>query len=1840
MSLRSNSSSHLQLYSLLLPPQNPKFLSTTLQFPHLRFRKLRRLKVSSSPYSFFTDFFSNLPSPNPLDLIAPALGTGAALYLSRLHRRPPDEESLHPPCDVGSWILVSSPTPFNRFVLLRCPSISFEDSDLLEGVNERLLKEDTHFVNLDRGRIPAAACSDGAGLQEKLAYQRVCIGAGDGGVLSLDWPANLELGKERGLDTTVLIVPGTTEGSMESSIQSFVCEALVHGCFPVVMNPRGCAGSPLTTARLFTAADSDDIRTAIQFINKSRPWATLMSIGWGYGANMLTKYLGEVGERTPLTAAVCVDNPFDLKEATRSFPHHIAMDQKLTGGLIDILRTNKELFQGRRKEFKVAEGLSATTLRDFERAISMIPYGFEDIEEFYSKSSTRQLVGRLKIPSDDGTVPLFSIPRSSIAENPFTSLLLCSCSSPSTSAVDGSAILWCQHLAIEWFSAVELALLKGRHPLLKDVDITIKPSKGLALVEGRELGGKVSSGRGILGTDDTTHSYLSYENGDDFFNHTQSDILNGFHADQFKGMLQEIEDEVQNKLNVPEKDFQGRLNVGSVEPHQEKSINGLQQSTSVNADLVNGGGDSPLDDERSQSIQSAEFVMNVFDATVPGTLAEEQKKKVITAMEQGETFVKAMQGAVPDDVRGKLTAAVSEVVRTQEVNLNFVGLKEKIKEKFKGFARANGGHNSTHSSNHMQEGVGTEKKSSEGGISYDSNTWMEDDFTHRSSGDGLSNDEGNSQTDPEKSFMRSGSEVPLKSQKSANSGHSHGDEMITPGTIDSQEKEHAVEKDEALQSKAAHGSSYVESGSGGGTSNHPNSSEKPSRIEEAVGEQHKMNETTDGQAVRKEVISHPKNEGPEATTDQGKPFSELEESSSSGLSSSEPLSVEKEENDVEKNEGKSVQPMRQSPSAKGDEPLPVTVSSSGSPSINMTQALDALTGFDDSTQMAVNSVFGVIENMIDHLEKENPQGNEDNGSKNEDQGSGNASQGPPTSTDMQSGKENGENGSSTQPDVMQSSSYSVNNCLQECTESHQDVEKRSGDEMLNAKLNLLPVNSIGKSQRDNSDRSHIDKEDKSGIRGPTDPVPFMEESKKIKHMRGFPLHISVNPYGDSVYKEYLRKCLLSKIPNTKPLDLDSTTDLFLEFFPEEGEWKLLDQLGNTRESMDDTETRNDVNGKGQDNGSSLVDGGEKIIEPTYVVLDSQLEHESMEKSQKTEPLDGWNKKDESSTAAMEELSLLVKNIVLDALKVEVSRKLGLPDVKAIESNIAYDMEQVADAVAIAIRHNKELCHSLENKDPSKMNFDTLQGEYIMQTISSALLDTSHLRNVVPVGVIVGSILAALRNYFPVATLHGDNLNPLTQNLAGSIRNKFYGHENEVENDNHIVSEKDSYDYLNSSQGRGTGKFEAAMSNNDSVMVGAVTAALGASALLAHHKGKELFSYGNTELPSGAIHVKREQQKGHERLDDEEQEMNQNNIVTSLAEKAMSVAAPVVPTRSDGEVDQERLVAMLADLGQKGGILRLIGKVALLWGGIRGAMSLTDKLISFLHIAERPLFQRILGFAFMVLVLWSPVVVPLIPTLVQNWVAKSSNGIAEYASIIGLYTAVMILVMLWGKRIRGYENPTEQYGLNLASFPKLRNFLKGLTGGIMLVLLIHTMNSLLGCAHFASPLGLPLSQSGIIIWLKALGKMLVLTVQGIMPATGVAIVEELLFRSWLPEEIAVDLGYHRAIIISGLAFSLLQRSLFAIPGLWLLSLALAGAKKRGDGNLSLPIGLRTGILTANFVLQTSGFLTYRSNAPFWLTGIHPWQPFGGIVGLTFCVALAILLYPRQPRQRKKPRVIFD
>lgn len=107
--------------------------------------------------------------------------------------------------------------------------------------------------------------------------------------------------------------------------------------------------------------------------------------------------------------------------------------------------------------------------------------------------------------------------------------------------------------------------------------------------------------------------------------------------------------------------------------------------------------------------------------------------------------------------------------------------------------------------------------------------------------------------------------------------------------------------------------------------------------------------------------------------------------------------------------------------------------------------------------------------------------------------------------------------------------------------------------------------------------------------------------------------------------------------------------------------------------------------------------------------------------------------------------------------------------------------------------------------------------------------------------------------------------------------------------------------------------------------------------------------------------------------------------------------------------------------------------------------------------------------------------------------------------------------------------------------QLIEYLKGLVGGVLFIFSIHAVNAFLGCASFSWPHIIP--SLDIIAWLKVYGQMGLLIVQGTVMASAISLVEELLFRSWLPQEIAVDLGYHKGIIISGLAFSFLQRFVF-------------------------------------------------------------------------------------------------
>ncbi|XP_019100015.1 PREDICTED: uncharacterized protein LOC104779638 isoform X1 [Camelina sativa] len=1804
----------------------------------------KRARFKQQTRSSFRVNSSILPPPFdgsvPLDSFAPSVAgfaSGFAVFLSsRLFGR--RSSIVDDDVVAGEWILLTTPTPFNRFVLLRCSSLfSFDDSS--ESLSDRLVTDERHFVTSDTGKITVSSPDE----KTPLEYQRVCITTEDGGVVSLDWPANLDIKEERGMDTTVIFIPGTPQGSMDEGVRSFVCEALRRGLFPVVMNPRGCAGSPLTTPRLFTAGDSDDVSTALRFLTKTRPWTTLTAVGRGYGANMLTKYLAEAGERSPLTAAVCIDNPFDLEEITRTSPYSTSLDQQITGGLVEILLANKELFQGRAKAFDVGKALSSKSVREFDKALSMVTYGCESIEDFYSSCATRDVIGEIKVPvlfiQNDNVVPPYTIPRSSIAENPYTSLLLCS-SSPDL--IDGRtvAVSWCQDLAIEWLTAVELALLKGRHPLLKDVDVTVNPSKGLVFSEARAPEKSIGAKKLVQAAHKKT--------------------VNGYDVDPFKETLEDSDITPNSNLSTGT-DLEKNVKVDNGSDETENSR--VSTSSLVEVESIEDNESNVEESERGQVLQTAEVVVNMLDVTMPGTLKDEEKKKVMDAVGRGETVLTALQDAVPEDVRGKITTAVTGILQSGGTKLNLEKLK--LPRISPGLKKAEEAKKETSSAidqkdSHSPDPIDksddlvsgsddtiTGSDNSPGGIELEHSPT---EVSQKDGDSGKSQPVDSDQDDSlgnhesytnEKNSAADGSENASEAKSDSVNQGPIGTEDVTSnddkveqgsGVVTVQRQVETKKHDEKGAPIADEKSSVADAFEKASDTKNDSINPPPVGVDDITSDGDKVDQAAVlSQQQRKEETNKNNDNEKQSATDQDKVTSTDNEGDAGKSSASQP--VEKDISDDQSKETKIMQPVSDQTKPAIQEP--------NQSKFNVSHAFEALTGMDDETQVAVNSVFGVLENMISQLDEENKEGNEVSDEKNL------------KDTKTLNDEKNITN------EAMSPSEEEI-------------LDKRETESLMPSENSHDPACIVNETEKS----SESDKVTGEMIEKDLGRDEFVngKHSPKVLPERNTD---SVENSSHDGYRGY-RGEKLSKEKIAKQLDLDTTTALMLDYYPEEGEWKLLDQqpehldndyypeagkwklldqqpeyLGNL---ADNAAASRDTHENVQVHSLS-VGNEDNVIEPAYMILNHGQESELSEMHDATDNQnDGPHKLDEGC----EELEHLIKVIVSDSLNVEVQRRMGSAGMRQIKSQLSKDIRMVAKTFSYSVVYAEPTWTFIRNSKTSNGpsgKVGKLHGDAIIRAIASAVQEAHFLRQVLPIGVVVGSVLAALRKYFDVSTTTNsakrdivpgrtqkyenngaakrvlpDKVSKETQQNNSTIGEMVESGLQNINNEGVMVSDNGATTSVvpskvskESKQNNSTiGEMvESGLQsiNNEGVMVGAVTAALGASAMLAQDEDPQRGGFMSKSSEKDSQHK-------------ESGKLDQSNMVASFAEKAMSIAGPAVPTKETGEVDQDRIVAMLADLGQRGGILKLVGKLALLWGGLRGAMSLTDKLIQFLRMDEWPLLKRAVGFIGMLLVLWSPVVIPLLPTLLQSWSTSNPSRVAELASVVGLYVAVFILVMLWGKRVRKYENPFMQYGLDFKASVKVKIqvFLKAFAGGMTVVLLIQFVNAILGAAIFSRPPYFP-HPFDAMKCLKGCGQLLMLIVRGITAATFVVLVEELLFRSWMPDEIAIDLGYHQSIIITGFIFALFQRSLRSIPGLWLLSLALAGARARSQGNLIVPIGLRAGTIATSFLLQSGGFLTYNPSSPAWIAGSRPLQPFSGVVGLGVSLALALILYPRHSPETK-------
>lgn len=795
------------------------------------------------------------------------------------------------------------------------------------------------------------------------------------------------------------------------------------------------------------------------------------------------------------------------------------------------------------------------------------------------------------------------------------------------------------------------------------------------------------------------------------------------------------------------------------------------------------------------------------------------------AVGRGETIVKALQDAVPEDVRGKLTTAVTGILQSSGSKLNFEkfnlpsvskGLKkaeEARKEQSstigqkdsrspdpinKSDGLVTGSENTIGSSDNSAGGTELEHSPSEAsqkekvgnsGTSQPVDSDQDDSSVLTKKGDDEPVSLGNKEsTINEKASAADGSEKASEAKvDGTNQGQPIGTEDVTSdndkvdeGSVIAkhQRPEETNKNDEKrapIDNEKSSAADAFEKASDAKVDT--NNQGQPIGADDITIDEDKVDQVAViAQQQRKEETNKNDENAKQSATEQNKVASTGNEGDDGQSSASQP--VGKGETDDQKKETNIMQP--------GSDHTKPAIQEPNQAKFNVSQAFEALTGMDDSTQVAVNSVFGVLENMITQLDEEDKEGNEASDEQND--------------TDEKNDRDE-----------------KIRSPSQKQTPFKKEAECQTSSEKSH---DACSVHESGTGSDDDKTIGVMNEKHLGG-----------DESVIGKHLPNILPARNTDSVERTSYDGYLGE-ELSGEQIANQLDLDTTTALMLDYYPEEGKWKLFDQqpehVGNV---ADNGAASRDTHRNVQFHSPS-VSNEENTVEPSYAILEHEHELELPEMHEAAnDQNDGLHQSDEGC----EELEHLINVIVSDSLNVEVQRRMNSAGMRQFESQLSRDIKRVANTLSFAVVYTEPTWTFKRKSKTSSIpagKVGKLRGDAIIRAISSAVQEAHFLRQVLPVGVVVGSILAALRKYFDVSTTTDSANRDAKRDIVKGRAQKY---ENNGATKSVVptkMSEKSQQ--KNSSIGE---MVESSLQNisNEPVMVGAVTAALGASAMLVQHE---------------------------------------------------------------------------------------------------------------------------------------------------------------------------------------------------------------------------------------------------------------------------------------------------------------------------------------------------------------------------------------------------------------------
>ena len=225
------------------------------------------------------------------------------------------------------------------------------------------------------------------------------------------------------------------------------------------------------------------------------------------------------------------------------------------------------------------------------------------------------------------------------------------------------------------------------------------------------------------------------------------------------------------------------------------------------------------------------------------------------------------------------------------------------------------------------------------------------------------------------------------------------------------------------------------------------------------------------------------------------------------------------------------------------------------------------------------------------------------------------------------------------------------------------------------------------------------------------------------------------------------------------------------------------------------------------------------------------------------------------------------------------------------------------------------------------------------------------------------------------------------------------------------------------------------------------------------------------------------------------------------------------------------------------------------------------------------------------------------------------------SLIGtVFTFILFIISMpkWFEIRWGLQNTWIILGINKVEKEgnRLSYFLKGLLYSIILLSLIL----------------IPIISNEWGNWLGMFSYKVLLNC--LLLIVGIGFAEELVFRGWLLEELKIQYGFKKAIILQALIFSIAHvgfnlpfwQMLSILLGLFLLGILLSLLRIKDNNSLWGCAGLHGGLVGIWF-LTNNGLFDISKEAPGWLVGygIANTNPLGGFYGITLLLFSCIFYF---------------